>query len=459
VKWRANPKDGGVGVGDDRWARCWRLRLHRSIEDSSETDAGLSRESSEPMRNSHGLNGTLGRAPDYREGYLRSGSSTTSFSNETSPSGTDLDTTGTEGASVDQYDPVQALAVARRALSKARSDRERAAKSSQATGWTLAVLAVDPEAEVRAAVGGNPRSPLVVLEHLYQDSEEVVRKAVGANPSSSEEILSKLFKDPSLQVRVSVSSNPSLPLELQEVASQAAEAEIRCAVARNPSARPEILDFLASDPSWRVRAAVAAASELPVSAQEHLAWDDVSAIRVALAANPSAVEAVLEHLALDSEGAVRLAVVDNPQASAQVKELAREYDASRRNELMTGSLHPTSEEDEEDSEEAQLKHERLLASNRFSPPEALDALAKSPNWVIRQAIALNPASSEHTLDVLSRDSNPAVRRAVASSRKAADYTLERLAGDKDREVRQAVANNPAASPKVVEKALDALGRM
>ena len=92
---------------------------------------------------------------------------------------------------------------------------------------TLRVLALErlPRGEyssgtnVRAAVAGNPRCPVDLLESLAKDKSAEIRRCVAGNPSANAESLALLAQDNDSSVRGNVSTNESATIEIRALAA------------------------------------------------------------------------------------------------------------------------------------------------------------------------------------------------------------------------------------------------
>jgi hypothetical protein len=99
----------------------------------------------------------------------------------------------------------------------------------------LTQLAMDSGENERAAVVGNPSTPLEVLGQLAGDLDESVRAAVAENPSTPPAVLTQLAMDAEEYVRTAVASNPSTPPTVLAQLALDSDWSVRSEVTRNPS--------------------------------------------------------------------------------------------------------------------------------------------------------------------------------------------------------------------------------
>ena len=160
----------------------------------------------------------------------------------------------------------------------------------------LSVLARDSEPQVRAAAAGNPRLPVELQAELLGDSAETVRAALSGNARLSQEHAIRLARDPSTRVRKYLAANPHTPVALLDELWQTGNLEVWQGLARHPRIAPDLLAQLARRGDAPTRLAVAAHTRTPADTLRELAQEKGRALCYALASNQNTPLDVLEQM-------------------------------------------------------------------------------------------------------------------------------------------------------------------
>ena len=168
----------------------------------------------------------------------------------------------------------------------------------------LAVLANEPEFEVRWSVSEDSNTPAGALAALARDRKFRVRRGVARNKSAPAEVLKALARDRKFEVREAVAENSNTPAEALAALARDPEYGVRWEVAENSNTPAEALEALALDPSFSIRTRVAENSNTPVEVLTALARDPEYAVRLSIASNNSTLIEVLEALAGDENSKV-----------------------------------------------------------------------------------------------------------------------------------------------------------
>ena len=199
--------------------------------------------------------------------------------------------------------------------------------------------------------------------------------------------------------------------------------------AADPAPGPDELAAMLAADSPRDRARAAADPRLPpellARAKTEEDWGDGDyGVYEALAGNPSTPAAVLVELAADRKAlatGARRAVATNPGAPPEALALlADEYYALDIPLLLAahGNLPPEQRERlaatalERAREGADPLHRAVALARADAPAALLLARARSPHWVERLAVALNPAAPAEARAALVHDGNRLVRAAA-----------------------------------------------
>jgi hypothetical protein len=306
--------------------------------------------------------------------------------------------------------------------------RAEVAENPGTSPQVLRLLSKDCDCDVRMKVAGNPNTPPDVLELLSRDTEQVQCR-VAANPRTPERIAETLLREYGYQV----SNDPCASALALRILSAHRDGNVRGYVASNPSTPADVLYVLSKDRCASVRIAVAAHTSTPVHVLEDWSKRSLSVqLRAAVAGNPSTPPDVLTSLASDCphevvwasmlknpaiepEFAGRLAglLFDevNPQASPNYRRLLAKATAEVRTACEIGNLLHRCGKDPNKSVLARRPLAALMAlcdSDSFIEPSRIAKVAASTDWLIRAAVARNPATPPNLLKKLSGDAHPLV---------------------------------------------------
>jgi len=106
----------------------------------------------------------------------------------------------------------------------------------------------------------------------------------------------------------------------------------------------------------------------------------------------------------------------------------------RRHEMLAENRHTPFDMLQALGESESVSIRRRVGRNVVTPPDSIRLLSRDRSWSVREAVALNPSSPPDVLMILSADRSTAVRRAVASNPAAPSPILNALAHDTRRDV-------------------------
>jgi hypothetical protein len=116
----------------------------------------------------------------------------------------------------------------------------------------FAMLASDPDNEVRENLGNNPWMPAYILEQLSKDKVSDVRQAVAANDYlfqlDAVSLLDNLANDPNKYVRQAVAGNKSTSVDLLKILANDKDPVVRRSVLVSKRITPDIIRQLADQP-------------------------------------------------------------------------------------------------------------------------------------------------------------------------------------------------------------------
>ncbi len=303
----------------------------------------------------------------------------------------------------------------------------------------LETLAAHENGRVRIGVASHPNTPLEALARLAGDSNVRVREAVAKNPRTPERTLASLLAygetidGTDTIVRVALAKNPAVPPELLARLASNQTRTITSALAKNPQLSPALIEQLIKDANEVVRQQIVNHPNLSRLDLENLAQD----------ANVQVQRSAQERLnAWDAAGARGQQVysywgnLDDPEkpdfrastpANIPFYEMQRRVQALRpaelrdflahfrlpadvRSELFALLLPSWLQNWQEHMRHMQLCLELLEA---FDLPAAWQgAIANSPLWQERYALALKPGVETSVLARLADDGNRYVRAAA-----------------------------------------------
>ncbi|MEV6833256.1 hypothetical protein AB0N17_01770 [Streptomyces sp. NPDC051133] len=270
-----------------------------------------------------------------------------------------------------------------------------------------ALLAADPDPEVRKKIARRADLRPAERHALVADPDPVVRRAIARHPDLGAGERRALAVDPDPAVRLAVSVHPALGEEERARIDYTVPMDRPfCAHVENPAPRdPEAVrrDALSGHPL--LRRAAAEERTLPPDLVARLADDDDPGVRVLLAQNhPDAPAALLLRSFLECTGPERARLTSRPDF----------------------------------------------------PRTGLAAYAGHADPQVRALAARDPDTAPATVERLTRDPDPQVRSAGA---RHPNLPPDRLAGLlADEELAHAAAANPALDPATVDRLLTTCGR-
>ena len=333
--------------------------------------------------------------------------------------------------------------------------RQSCARHPHASAAILNALATDDDYDVRCAVAAHPATPATALETLGQDVHSAVRLIIAMRADSPSQALEALTLDDDDDVRNAAMTHPALPASSLRVhaalssgaagsrpegvgrpgehRSAAAERSPnvtavsvdtlaqwfgpkrtattfqRRLVGRYPATPARLLRRLVSDDNWRVREDVAMHPNASRAQLTRLGGDPDRDVRRAVATHPRTPADVLIELLADSDDRVRVAAVTNPALPIEARE-----------RHLRGVLNRAAR-----SESSIVQ--AVAASCEYSPALELRRrrTRQSPHWVVRYALARNPATAPETLRLLAQDGHQLVRAAAAAAERSPSVTAER----------------------------------
>ncbi len=289
---------------------------------------------------------------------------------------------------------------------------------------------------VREAVAHHPNTSVELLEKLSADLDYDVRTAVAENPNTPSQLLERFLTDAMGRVRQGLANRSDLHSEALEQLALDAEAEVRKAARSNPNLGTQASELIRaledglplsqadfdrfSNSTGVVQVAAAAHPQAPDSLLRSLHLSTDWSVRRSVASNPNCPSDVLSALINDSDKDVRCAVASNPNTpSSSVAILL----GDGVDEVRQTALRATTLSDHDRAVFAKKTATRMARSGAelsrivaYSSPLLNDLELRrrrgwqSPNWLVRYAIAANPACPAGVLQELGSDGNRIVRQ-------------------------------------------------
>jgi len=334
--------------------------------------------------------------------------------------------------------------------------RASVARNSSCSPDTLSKLAVDSDTWVRVAAAGNPNCSLATLQGLASDSDESVRRFVAQNPAADSDLLLSLFSE----FPAEAAGNCSAPDVYLKEASKSKSAAVLEALATNVNCPVTILKSLAASKSIAVRRALADNPSTPEATLTLLAKDKNKDVRHDVAARVSSPVSILETLATDKNSEVRWAVAGN--ASTPPKVLAKMASKGSKDPYMLG-CNPSTPIDVLTKFSKDPENASNLSQNPATPVEILVKLAEesfSNSWLV-----LNPSTPEEirrkiiSSELNNGDMDGYHQRNLADCKFLASEDFHTLMAGKDAYVLTRIAINPSAPPDIVKIAEERLEAM
>lgn len=294
--------------------------------------------------------------------------------------------------------------------------RQACARHADASKAMLRGLATDDDYDVRCAVAAHSTTPTDALETLGQDAHSAVRLIIATRADSPSGILDVLTLDDDDDVRNAAMAHPALPsssLSIHAALSSGATVSVdtltqllgpkrtattfqRRLVGRYRGTPARLLRRLVSDDNWRVREDVAMHPNASRAQLARLGSDPDRDVRRAVAIHPRTPADVLIELLADSDDHVRVAAVTNPALPHEARERHRRTVLNRAARSESWVV------------------QAVAASCQHSPALELSRrrTRQSPHWVVRYALARNPATAPETLRLLALDGHQLVRAAA-----------------------------------------------
>lgn len=284
----------------------------------------------------------------------------------------------------------------------------------------------DKEAEIRALVAQNPNTPTGILEHLAQDENILVRKNVAKNPNTPVRVLlGKLARDAQVQ-QVVVEKiecrgihiwHKSTPWQIKKDKSRhdsKITVSIRHLLTEISNTPESLLEKFARHEKPNVRYFVSQLPEAPANLLEQLAWDEYTDIRRVVAKHPNTPGNTLEQLLKDKEHSVCKAVAENPSLpeSILVQLLSKEVVVRRYLDQNPDGLPVVLERYAESSS---FLSRLIVLLHPQTPTIVLTEKSLSYTWLERYAVAQNPSTPLNALKALAKDGNRIVRAAARAN--------------------------------------------
>ncbi|MEH2036327.1 hypothetical protein [Nostoc sp.] len=341
--------------------------------------------------------------------------------------------------------------------------------------------------EVVAALLGNPSTPVILRERLWQQCQK------------SPDKLGRYLKD--AELRMALALNPSVPeAERNEYLQQliTTSNNLHDKLARNPATPEYILRRIADERKeylWRMLAEhpntptdllmrflreevekivhsnvtmfdiVIANPNLPVLERYRLLLSKEEAQEIAnanqlMARRTNSLYALAQVVQKGDQKAKLTAARTNQTPVQILEQLAKDPDENVRQLAMGNSNLPLSiliELTQDTSDKVRLSLAYMLrnrSTNRYYKEEVpvvlLERLARDENKDVKVAVAENLQSSQTVLEQLAQDGSAEVRIKVAKNPNTPTSVLEQLAQDANADVTFAVARNPNTPPDILE---------
>jgi hypothetical protein len=290
-------------------------------------------------------------------------------------------------------------------------------------------LLTDTNDGVRLALATRPDLPEDDLLALAGDPIAAVRGAVVQALRGSSDALKQFLKDPDAQVRAMLGGRPGLPEDLYRQLALDPEPQVRQAAGYNVSVSSSSMVLLLRDPAPEVRRRIAERRDLPDELFGVLAQDADPVVRLAVAGNWSAPTASIEALSKDPDPGVQ-GVAARALDQMGVQRAHKLHRAKRAFDLEPGS-----------ADESDPAVRSAQAWSRQTPGAILARLAKDNDAGVRRAVAGNPGCPLESLVALGLDPDASVRASVAANAGCPMALLVRLSADRDPQVRRSAAGS------------------
>lgn len=266
------------------------------------------------------------------------------------------------------------------------------AQSSHTPVWVLEKLAVHKNFNVKIKVARNPHVPVKLLKKMYQtNSHPSILNAIGGNPNTPVPILEALIAQ---NIETGVAENPSTPVTLLEKLYANPEWIVRQALANNPSSPLEILIKLAEEETYAI--GVAANPSVTTQMLEEWVQTGGGLILESVAINPSSPETVLlkvlersfefkstRNRSKPSGDRIREELANNKSTTSTVLDrlaqdnepVIRQIVATHQNVAFSTLIHLLNDQDED---VVQLASDKILGYS----PESLKQKLKEINFVL-----------------------------------------------------------------------------
>jgi len=241
-------------------------------------------------------------------------------------------------------------------------------------------------------------------------------------------------------------------------------------VTRLKSCDPQILTAIAADAEKAIRILAARYAATPSSILEDLATDEHSSVRSAVANNPTTSLRVLRLLAAHPDDTTRATVASRHLGTPEERialAAAPPNPGSHTDFGLPLTILNTLAADPATKVRAAIAERFLpvdialrlatdldpavavtIGQSPWSPPSALQAIAKDPRPEVRSSLADNPVTPQQLLELLTNDPCDEVRIHLASSTPH-KFLLDQLAKGASLEIAIALIRNPRTPPKTL----------
>ena len=278
--------------------------------------------------------------------------------------------------------------------------------------------------KIRAALCGNRKTPLSVINELLINSSLKEKKNIVRNSFLNEQVLEALWNEGDEYLRAEVVAHSECPERLIVKAIKSRHVIERQKLASNPVIGDVIRHRLLMDDAAQVRAAIVRSQEVSEGELQQLCDDPSEQVRRNEARRNGLSEPVIEQLARDDDIWVRRWLARNVETSkTDLEKLAFDEDENVR---------------------------RSVARNRTCPKKILSELADDSSSWVRAGVALRSDITKETLLRLIDDQDIDVQSAIGRNPMTPVRILKRIAKNSDRDVRRSVILNEKVTAKVLE---------
>ncbi|NEP83514.1 MAG: hypothetical protein F6K39_38525 [Okeania sp. SIO3B3] len=313
----------------------------------------------------------------------------------------------------------------------------------------------------RRNIAADPRTPLEILEQLWEEGE---KEAVASSPAAPEYLLRQIANE-SLDneyVLMKIAQNLNAPIELRiQVVKELYE--------NHTESNQDILDLVLPHPKLKIlehyrfllekelqeeiKKTREFMSRQPQFMSEVLKSNNIPALKN-VARNCQTPIHILEQLAKHPDENVRDALLDNQNLPRDtLLELARDQSVSVRCKLARKiSRRQTPVEILEMLADDESEGVRaLVAENPDTPVETLLKLLNDSSEYVKEKLVSNPNTPVEILEMLSDAESIKVRQLVAENPDTPVETLVKLANDSSKYVKQKLVSNPNTPVEILKR--------